>query len=159
MQNGKLPLIHHPSYDIPLPEKHRFPGTKYSLLLKDLEISGVIESYLKYVPKATAAEHLSIAHDTSYIRAIETGNLSKEQQVRLGLPWSEILRKRSFIAPNGTLLAAQLALQTCQINVKLSAKYHKKAFLMGNTESLVDLVWLLQRVGFGLTKDPVKAFE
>ena len=112
MQNGKHPIIHHSSYDMLLPEKHRFPGSKYSLLIKDLETSGVIESYLKYVPKPAAAEHLSIAHDSSYIQAIETGNLSREQQVRLGLPWSEILRQRSFIAPNGTLLAAQLALQT-----------------------------------------------
>ena len=55
--------------------------------------------------------------------------------------------------------SAQLAPQKCQINFKLSATYHKKAFLMGNTESLVDLVWLLQRGGFGLTKDPFKAFE
>ena len=28
------------------------------------------------------------------------------------MPWSKILQQRSFIAPNGTLLAAQLALQT-----------------------------------------------
>jgi acetoin utilization deacetylase AcuC-like enzyme len=55
---------------------------------------------------------LSIAHDPVYIRAIETGNLSKQQQTKLGLPWSAILLQRSFLAPNGTLLAAQLALQT-----------------------------------------------
>ena len=112
MQNGKHPIIYHPSYDIPLSEKHRFPGEKYSLLIKDLETSGVIESFLKYVPKPSTAEHLSIAHDASYIQAIKTGNLSREQQVRLGLPWSELLRQRSFIAPNGTLLASKLALQT-----------------------------------------------
>ena len=111
MRHGKHPIIYHPLYNIPLPEKHRFPGTKYSLLMKDLKTSGVIESYLRYVPKASTVEHLSIVHDTSYIKAIETGNLLREQQVRLGLPWSELLRKRSFIAPNGTLLAAQLALQ------------------------------------------------
>ena len=112
MKNGKYPIIHHPSYDLPLPEKHRFPGTKYSLLIKYLESSGLIENYLKYVPKPSTAEHLSIAHDASYIEAIETGNLSREQEVRLGLPWSATLRQRSFIAPNGTLFAAQLALQT-----------------------------------------------
>ena len=112
MQNDRYPIIYHPAYDISLPGKHRFPGTKYSLLIKDLKTSGVIDSYLTYVPKASTAEHLSIVHDPSYIKAIETGNLSREQQVQLGLPWSELLRKRSFIAPNGTLLAAQLALQT-----------------------------------------------
>ncbi len=112
MRNGKYPIVYHPSYDIPLPEKHRFAGRKYSLLIKNLKNLGLIESYLKYMPKPSTAKQLSIAHDASYIEAIETGSLSKEQQVRLGLPWSESLRQRSFIAPNGTLLAAQLALQT-----------------------------------------------
>ena len=112
MKNYKHPIIYHSSYNIPLPEKHRFPGTKYSLLMQCLESLGLMESFLKYVPKPAAVEHLSIAHEASYIQAIETGNLSRAQQVRLGLPWSKILRQRSFIAPNGTLLAAQLALQT-----------------------------------------------
>ena len=112
MKNIQYPIIYHPSYDIPLPENHRFPGTKYSTLLKELESAGLLENYLKYMPKPATAEYLSIAHDPVYIRAIETGNLSKQQQTKLGLPWSEILRQRSFLAPNGTLLAAQLALQT-----------------------------------------------
>ena len=31
-QNEKNPLVYHRVYDIPLPERHRFPGSKYSLL-------------------------------------------------------------------------------------------------------------------------------
>ena len=112
MKNAKHPIIYHPSYDIPLPENHRFPGTKYSALIKKLESTGIIENYLKYLPKPATVEYLSIAHDPVYIRAIETGNLSKQQQTKLGLPWSETLLQRSFLAPSGTLLAAQLALQT-----------------------------------------------
>ena len=112
MKNTKLPIIYHPSYDIPLPENHRFPGKKYSALIKELEITGLIKNYLKYVPKPATAKNLSIAHDPIYIHAIESGGLSKQQQTSLGLPWSEILLQRSFLAPNGTLLAAQLALQT-----------------------------------------------
>ena len=112
MKNTKHPIIYHPSYDIPLPENHRFPGTKYSALIKELETTGLIANYLKYVPKPATPAHLSIAHDPAYIWAFETGNLSKQQQTKIGLPWSEILRQRSFLAPNGTLLAAQLALQT-----------------------------------------------
>ena len=112
MKNAKHPIIYHPSYNIPLPENHRFPGTKYSALIKELESTGIIENYLKYLPKPATVEYLSIAHDPVYIRAIETGNLSKQQQTKLGLPWSETLLQRSFLAPSGTLLAAQLALQT-----------------------------------------------
>ena len=112
MKTNKYPIIYHSSYDLPLPERHRFPGTKYSLLLQCLEDIGLTQSFLKYMPKPCTAENLSIAHKASYIEAIQTGNLSKENQVRLGLPWSEALRQRSFTAPNGTLLAAQLALKT-----------------------------------------------
>ena len=64
------------------------------------------------MPKPATAKYLSIAHDPFYIQAIETGNLSKQEQTKLGLPWSKTLVQRSFLAPNGTLLAAQLALQT-----------------------------------------------
>ena len=49
-----------------------------------LESSGLMQNFLKYIPKPSLAEHLSIAHDTSYIHAIETRNLSREQQARLG---------------------------------------------------------------------------
>ena len=112
MKNRKHPIIYHPSYDISLPEKHRFPGTKYSLLLQHLESTGLLQHFLKYKPKPCTAENLVIAHKASYIEAIGTGNLSRKQQILLGLDWSEPLRQRSFIAPNGTLLAAQLALQT-----------------------------------------------
>ena len=112
MKSSKYPIIYHPSYDIPLPERHRFPGTKYSLLLRHLEDIGLIQNFLKYMPKPCTTENLSIVHKASYIEAIQTGNLSRENQVRLGLPWSETLRQRSFTAPNGTLLAAQLALKT-----------------------------------------------
>ena len=108
----KIPLIYHRAYDISLPKNHRFPGSKYSVLLKILESDGLIKSFLKYSPKPATAAQLSIVHDQNYLQAVESGNLSKQHATRIGLPWSETLRSRSFLAANGTLLAAQLALQT-----------------------------------------------
>jgi acetoin utilization deacetylase AcuC-like enzyme len=108
----KTPLVYHRVYDIPLPENHRFPGSKYSVLLKILKSEGLIKSFLKYSPKPATAAQLSIVHDQNYLQAVESGNLSKQHETKIGLPWSETLRSRSFLAANGTLLAAQLALQT-----------------------------------------------
>ena len=108
----KTPLIYHRLYDLPLPEKHRFPGSKYSLLIKILESKGLLQNFLRYSPKPATAAQLSIVHDQNYLQAVESGNLSKQHETRIGLPWSEMLKKRSFAAANGTLLAAQLALQT-----------------------------------------------
>ena len=108
----KTPLVYHRAYDIPLPENHRVPGSKYSVLLEILESEGLIKSFLKYSPKPATAAQLSIVHDQNYLQAVESGNLSKQHETRIGLPWSKTLRSRSFLAANGTLLAAQLALQT-----------------------------------------------
>ncbi|MDC3235194.1 histone deacetylase [Candidatus Puniceispirillum sp.] len=82
------------------------------MLMKLLESEGLIKSFLRYTPKPATAAQISIVHDQNYLQAVESGNLSKQHQTRIGLPWNEILRKRSFVAANGTLLAAQLALQT-----------------------------------------------
>ena len=108
----KTPLIYHRAYDIPLPKKHRFSGSKYSKLMKLLESDGLMKSFLKYTPKPATAAQLSIVHEVNYLQAVESGNLSKQHEKRIGLPWSEVLKKRSFVAANGTLLTAQLALQT-----------------------------------------------
>ena len=79
--------------------------------MKILEREGLLKSFLKYSPKPATAAQLSITHDQNYLKAVKSGNLSKQNETRIGLPWSEILKKRSFVAANGTLLAAQLALQ------------------------------------------------
>ena len=70
----KTPLVYHRVYDIPLPENHRFPGSKYSVLLKILESEGLIKS-LKYSPKPATAAQLSIVHDQNYLQAVESRQL------------------------------------------------------------------------------------
>jgi len=112
MHMKKTPLIYHRVYDLPLPEKHRFPGSKYSLLMKILESEGLLKRFLRYSPKPATVAQLAIVHNQNYLQAVASGNLSKQHQASIGLPWSEMLRTRSFVAANGTLLAAQLALQT-----------------------------------------------
>ena len=102
----KIPLVYHRIYDIPLPEKHRFPGSKYSALLMILESEGLIKSFLKYSPKPATAAQLSIVHDQNYLQAVESGNLSKQHETRIGLSWSKMLKRRSFLAANGTCCCA-----------------------------------------------------
>ena len=42
--------------------------------------------------------------------SVKEGNLSRDQERRINLPWSEKLAKRSFLAIQGTLQTSQLAL-------------------------------------------------
>ena len=67
----RIPLIYHRVYDLLLPDKHRFPGTKYSLLMRTLESEGLLKDFLKYSPKPATAAQLSIVHDQNYLQAIE----------------------------------------------------------------------------------------
>ncbi|MGB2496600.1 MAG: hypothetical protein ACPIFQ_10305 [Candidatus Puniceispirillaceae bacterium] len=40
-----LSLVTHPAYDIPLPDGHRFPSTKFSRLISRLEGDGIAGAF------------------------------------------------------------------------------------------------------------------
>ena len=106
-----LAISTHPDYDIPLPAGHRFPATKFSRLMARLDADGITASFTKLRPDAASREDVHIAHDAAYVRAIAEGTLDAEAQRVLGLQWSDVLSRRSFLSVNGTLLAARSALK------------------------------------------------
>ena len=108
---GLISWVTHPNYDIPLPTRHRFTSTKFSDLFHELKNSKVIEKGKIHIPEMAEDDELSIAHSMLYISKVKSGSLSVKEERRLGLPWSKALVNRSFIAINGTLLTAQLALE------------------------------------------------
>ena len=107
-----LPLITHPSYSFEFPAKHRFAMDKFGLLADYLRAQGILQAGNVYRPGVCKSEWLSAVHCPDYIERFRTGQLSRVEERRLNLPWSEGLAKRTFISPAGTVLAAQLALHT-----------------------------------------------
>ena len=105
-----LGLVTHPSYDIPLQDGHQFPATKFSRLMAILARDGVLEGFVQHNPEPVSHADLAAVHCPDYIKAVAAGTLSDRDLRVLGLPWSEVLRNRSFLAPNGTLATARLAL-------------------------------------------------
>ncbi len=105
-----LGLVTHPSYDIQLQNGHQFPATKFSRLMAILARDGVLEGFVQHNPEPVSHADLAVVHCPDYINAVAAGTLSARELRVLGLPWSEVLRNRSFLAPNGTLAAARLAL-------------------------------------------------
>jgi len=49
-------------------------------------------------------------HCDDYVERFVNNQLDHKEQRRMGLPWSEGLMQRTLISPNGTLLAASIAL-------------------------------------------------
>lgn len=106
-----LPLVYHDDYSPPLPPGHRFPMEKFRLLRDHLVDSGLTRDEFLRRPEPCSAEILALAHDRGYIERYCSGDMSREELRRLGLPWSPALARRTLLAVGGSLLAAELALE------------------------------------------------
>ena len=106
-----LPLIFHDDYSPPLPPGHRFPMEKFRLLRDHLVASGLTTDQALLRPEPCPRELLALAHDRTYVERYCSGDLSREELRRLGLPWSPQLAQRTVRAVGGSLLAADLALR------------------------------------------------
>lgn len=106
-----LPLIYHEDYSPPFPAGHRFPMAKFRLLKEQLLASGITREEQLLRPAIYPPEVLALAHCPAYIERFMNGTLGREEQRRLGLPWSEALARRTVRAVGGSLLAAEQALE------------------------------------------------
>jgi acetoin utilization deacetylase AcuC-like enzyme len=93
---------------LPLPEGHRFPMAKYSLLRSRLA-EELPEVQTAEAPRASDGE-LALAHSPAYIEAVATGSLPAAAQREIGFPWSLQMVERSRRSAGATVAAARLAL-------------------------------------------------
>ena len=106
----KLNVVYNDNYDIPLPEGHRFVGTKFSDLYNFIKNSNLYTNLTIHQSKSAPINDVQVVHNRDYVLSVKEGNLSRDQERRINLPWSEKLAKRSFLAIQGTLQTSQLAL-------------------------------------------------
>ena len=96
--------------DVPLPDGHRFPASKYRLLREQVVREGLLGSALLKPSPTISRDQLLVAHDAAYVDAVLEGTVAPDVQRRIGLPWSATLVARSCVAVGGTLAAARMAL-------------------------------------------------
>jgi acetoin utilization deacetylase AcuC-like enzyme len=97
----------HDVFSYPLPPGHRFPLGKYRLVREGAEAAGID---VRETRAATRAE-LALGHDEAYIDRVEAGEVTRREELALGLPWSPALVERSRRSVAATVLAAQAALE------------------------------------------------
>lgn len=98
-------------FALPLPDGHRFPGSKYTLLRERLVAEGVVEAGdLRPAGRASRTDLLR-AHDTAYVDAVSAGTLEPSAVRRIGFPWSEGLVGRVEATVGGAIGAAEQALR------------------------------------------------
>ena len=66
---------------------------------------------------------LALAHHPAYIRAVQSGELTPQQQRQIGFPWSEQMVERSRRSAGATIAACRAALQE-QVAVNLAGGTH-----------------------------------
>ena len=93
---------------LPLPEGHRFPMAKYSLLrdrvARELPLVNQLEA-----PRTSDGE-LAFAHTPAYIDAIASGAIGAAALREIGFPWSEAMVERSRRSAGATVAAVRAAM-------------------------------------------------
>ncbi|MBA3953587.1 MAG: histone deacetylase [Rubrobacter sp.] len=95
---------------LPLPEGHRFPMPKYSMLRERLAASSICGPGELREPEAVTDEEILRAHHPDYLGRVVSGALTDKEVRRIGFPWSEGMVERSRRASGGTLEACLAAL-------------------------------------------------
>lgn len=94
---------------LPLPEGHRFPMAKYSMLRQGVsqELHAV---QMLEAPAATEGE-LALAHAPDYVQALKSGTLSREALREIGFPWTPAMAERSVRSAGASIAAGRVAMK------------------------------------------------
>lgn len=84
---------------------------KFALLMAWAREQGYVQRHNIFTPVAAPFEQLARVHTVDYLGALASGPKFFKDWKSVGLPWSRALIERTFISPNGTLQACELALQ------------------------------------------------
>ena len=105
-----MELFYSDTFELPLPEGHRFPMAKYTVLRNRIEQTLVPEGRCQLLlPPAATDEQLLRVHSPEYLDAIKSGNLTAVEQRRIGFPWSPKMVERSRRSTGASIAAGRSA--------------------------------------------------
>lgn len=104
-------VCYSPYYFADIGENHVFPIKKFQLVRDTLVREGTLQPAEIYEPPPADIEDVLLVHTEDYVTRLRNGTLTTREIRRLGLPWSESLVRRSFLATAGTINAARHALK------------------------------------------------
>ena len=106
-----VPIVHHPSYVMKIPQKQGFPIGKYGQLIQLLRDEGLATAQTLNIPEVSPVWWLELVHDSDYVDGILAQTADDNVMRRIGLPLSPELADRARMSVPGTVMAAQLALK------------------------------------------------
>ena len=106
-----LKIAYSDLYAHPLPEGHRFPMEKYTLLPEQLVYEGTVGEENFFVPLALDEKWITNTHQHAYYEKLKQLQLSKSEIRKTGFPLSERLVQREIHIMHGSVQAAIYALE------------------------------------------------
>ena len=107
-----LPIVHHADYDADsVPDRHRFPMRKYSLVAELLRARGEAMTEPQHAPQ----RWLNLAHDPDYVTAVLTSSVDAKTARRIGFDMTPAIAARTCASVGGTCLAAVAIFQDRQM--------------------------------------------
>ena len=106
-----MKIFYSDQFVLPLPDGHKFPMVKYSMLRERVVASGICGDGELRIPRAVTDEEILRAHEAGYLRRVVGGTLDRKEVRRIGFPWSERMVERSRRASGGTVGACLAALE------------------------------------------------
>ncbi len=104
-------LYYSPDYYADIGDDHVFPIKKFELVRDVLIKENTLSPLEVYEPPGAELDDILLVHDRDYVERLVSGRLTAPEIRRLGLPWSDALVRRSFLAVSGTVTAARYALE------------------------------------------------
>ncbi|MFK7766089.1 MAG: histone deacetylase [Mariniblastus sp.] len=104
-----MKLFYSDTFELPLPDNHRFPMAKYTLLRERIKDDPLGETCELHLPPAATDEQIQLVHAAAYVQAIKSGQLSALQIRRIGFPWSPKMVERSRRSTGASIAAARAA--------------------------------------------------
>jgi acetoin utilization deacetylase AcuC-like enzyme len=105
-----MEIFYSDTFVLPLPAGHRFPMAKYAMLRERVTAAGLVPPEALQVPHAADDAELARAHDPSYIRRVQAGELGADEVRRIGFPWSPQMVERSRRSAGATIEACRAAM-------------------------------------------------
>lgn len=106
-----LKIAYSEVYKYDLPEGHRFPMIKYELLPEQLLYEGTIRDENFFHPDQLKRSEILLTHHKEYLDKLESQNLSKKEERKIGFPVNEKLVDRGKYIACGTFQCSLFAIK------------------------------------------------
>ena len=119
----KIRIVYSKDYAVDIGD-HVFPTLKYKLIKDQILKDPTLKDRVDFVtPKSAREEDILLAHTEEYLNKLTRGTLTREEILRMELPYSKKLVDVSVLCCGGTTLATQIALND-SLGIHVGGGFH-----------------------------------